>query len=131
MRIYPCNTHKFMVCLAEQVDSGKVEIGEHDFKGFKSSGTSSKSSVRTIYDAKVYKENNKVIIELTGNGFLYNMVRIISGTLIEVGKGRFTPHQVKEILEAKDRTKAGPTAPAKGLMLYEYSFENNEFKIKL
>ena len=53
------------------------------------------------------------------------MVRIIAGTLIEVGKGRFTPEQVKEIVEAKDRTKAGPTAPAKGLMLYEYYFEKN------
>ena len=63
-----------------------------------------------------------ISIKVTGNGFLYNMVRIIAGTLIEVGKGRFTPEQVKEIIEAKDRTKAGPTAPAKGLTLYEYSF---------
>ena len=60
----------------------KKFIGEHDFKGFKASGTSSKSSVRIIYEAKVYKEGERIIIELTGNGFLYNMVRIISGTLI-------------------------------------------------
>ena len=66
-----------------------------------------------------------ISIKVTGNGFLYNMVRIIAGTLVEVGKGRFTPEQVKDVLEAKDRTKAGPTAPAKGLMLYEYSFEKD------
>lgn len=60
-------------------------VGEHDFSSFKSSGTSSKSSVRTIYKALVEKKEDKIVIELTGNGFLYNMVRIISGTLVEVG----------------------------------------------
>lgn len=59
--------------------------GEHDFKAFKSSGTSTKSSIRNIYSAKLYTENERIIIELTGNGFLYNMVRIIAGTLVEVG----------------------------------------------
>ncbi len=59
--------------------------GTHDFKGFKASGTSSKSSVRTIYKAEIKKEGDRIIIELTGNGFLYNMVRIISGTLVDVG----------------------------------------------
>jgi len=59
--------------------------GEHDFRAFKASGTSSKSSVREIYEAKLIKENDRIIIELRGNGFLYNMVRIISGTLVDVG----------------------------------------------
>lgn len=58
--------------------------GEHDFKAFKASGTSSKSSVRTIYKAEIKEENNRILIELTGNGFLYNMVRIIAGTLVDV-----------------------------------------------
>ena len=67
-------------------EAAKYFEGEHDFKAFKSSGTSSKSSVRIIYNANVIeKENNRIYIELTGNGFLYNMVRIISGTLVEVG----------------------------------------------
>lgn len=67
-------------------EAAKYFEGEHDFKAFKSSGTSSKSSVRIIYKANVIeKENNRIYIELTGNGFLYNMVRIISGTLVEVG----------------------------------------------
>lgn len=92
-------------------------VGEHDFSSFKSSGTSSKSSVRTIYDAQIVKEQQRVAIMLTGNGFLYNMVRIISGTLLEVGLGNIKPEEVKNILEAKDRQKAGKTLPAKGLFL--------------
>lgn len=63
----------------------KYFIGEHDFKAFKASGTSSKSSVRRILAGEVRKENERIIIEITGTGFLYNMVRIISGTLLEVG----------------------------------------------
>ena len=97
-------------------------IGEHDFTSFKSSGTSSKSSVRIIYDAKVLKEEEKVIIQLTGNGFLYNMVRIISGTLVEIGKGDKKPEEMKEILEAKDRKKAGKTLPAQGLFLLNVNY---------
>jgi len=80
--------------------------GEHDFKAFKSSGTSSKSSVRTIYKAEVKKEEKKIIIELTGNGFLYNMVRIISGTLVDVGLGKIKPEDIEEIINQKDRRKS-------------------------
>ena len=98
-------------------EAAKYFIGEYDFKAFKASGTSSKSSVRKIYDAKVYKENDKIIIELTGNGFLYNMVRIISGTLIEVGIGNILPEDIINIIKSKDRTKAGKTLPPQGLYL--------------
>lgn len=99
--------------------------GEHDFKAFKSSGTSSKSSVRTIYKAEVKKaENNRIYIELTGNGFLYNMVRIISGTLVEVGLGRIKPEEIKNIIESKDRHKAGKTLPAHGLYLMNVNYKN-------
>lgn len=74
----------------------KYFIGEHDFKAFKASGTSSKSSVRTIYDAKIYQNGDKIYIELTGNGFLYNMVRIIAGTLVEVGLEKIEPEKLKK-----------------------------------
>ncbi len=97
-------------------------VGEHDFSSFKSSGTSSKSSVRTIYEAKVLKEQERVVIMLTGNGFLYNMVRIISGTLVEIGKGEKKPEEMKKILEAKDRSLAGKTLPAQGLFLMSVSY---------
>ena len=92
-------------------------IGEHDFKAFKASGTSSKSSVRTIYDAKVLKENDNIVIFLTGNGFLYNMVRIIAGTLVEVGLNKRKPEDIKTIIESKKRENAGKTLPPQGLYL--------------
>lgn len=108
----------------EKMNKGiKYLIGEHDFKSFKASGTSSKSSVRTIYDAKVTREGEIVTIEFTGNGFLYNMVRIISGTLVDVGIGKIKPEEVKEILEAKDRLKAGRTLPPTGLYLVDVKYE--------
>ena len=93
--------------------------GEHDFKGFKASGTSSKSSVRTIYSAKVIENGERIIIELEGNGFLYNMVRIISGTIVDVGLGKIKPEEIPEIIESKDRTRAGKTLPPQGLYLVE------------
>lgn len=100
----------------------KYFIGEHDFKGFKASGTSSKNSVRTIYSAKVYKENEKVIIELTGNGFLYNMVRIISGTLLDVGIGKIKPDEIEEIIKSGNRERAGKTLPPQGLYLVNVEY---------
>ena len=78
-------------------------VGEHDFTGFKASGTSSKSSVRTIYDAKIYQNGDKIYIELTGNGFLYNMVRIIAGTLVEVGLEKIEPEKIEEIIKEGKR----------------------------
>lgn len=100
-------------------EAAKYFVGTHDFKAFKSSGTSSKSSVREIYTAEVTKENERITIELTGSGFLYNMVRIISGTLVDVGLGKIKPEEIKDIIESKDRTRAGKTLPAHGLYLVE------------
>ena len=101
----------------------KYLIGKHDFKSFKASGTSSKNSVRIIYDAKVTRDGDLVKIELTGSGFLYNMVRIISGTLLDVGQGKIEPEMVKQILEKKDRALAGKTLPANGLCLMRVDYE--------
>ena len=97
-------------------------VGEHDFKAFKSSGTSSKSSVRTIYQAQIITEGENIAIDLTGNGFLYNMVRIISGTLVEVGLGKIKPEEIPEIIESKDRSHAGKTLPPHGLMLINVEY---------
>lgn len=98
-------------------------VGEHDFKSFCSVGAQVQTTVRTIYAVNVTKEDDMVHIRITGNGFLYNMVRIIAGTLMQVGTGLMEPEQVKEILEARDRSKAGPTAVAKGLTLVEIRYE--------
>lgn len=98
-------------------------VGEHDFKSFCSAGAQVQTTVRTIYAVNVTKEDDMVHIRITGNGFLYNMVRIIAGTLMQVGTGLMEPEHVKEILEARDRSKAGPTAVAKGLTLVEIRYE--------
>ena len=109
------------------VDSMKEAVkyfeGEHDFKAFKASGTSSKNSVRTIYEAKVYQNEEKIYIELTGNGFLYNMVRIIAGTLVEVGIGKIEPKDIPEIIKEGKREKAGKTLPPNGLYLVKVMYE--------
>ena len=113
----------------EKLDDKKMNeaaqylVGEHDFKSFKASGTSSKSSIRTIYNAVVTREGEIVTIELTGNGFLYNMVRIIAGTLVDVGTEKINIKDIKEILEAKDRSKAGKTLPPNGLYLVNVEYE--------
>ena len=92
-------------------------VGEHDFASFCNIRTNVESTVRTIYELQVIKNEEDVTIRIRGNGFLYNMVRIIVGTLLRVGRGFYTPEQVKDILEAKDRQAAGVTAPPQGLML--------------
>lgn len=102
-------------------------VGEHDFKSFCSADTQAKTTVRRIDSIEVREEgaaqpDREIVIRVTGRGFLYNMVRIIAGTLMEVGRGQMPPERVKEILEACDRQAAGPTAPACGLTLMEYEF---------
>ena len=101
-------------------------IGTHDFKSFCCVRTQAESTVRTIYSLEVLQEGSEIIIRIKGNGFLYNMVRIITGTLIQVGKGRFKPEYVKQMLEAKDRTVAGQTAPPQGLTLVSIEYVDND-----
>ena len=97
-------------------------VGEHDFKSFCSADTQVESTVRTIYDLSVTQKGEDITISVCGNGFLYNMVRIIAGTLLEVGKGKIEPNEMGEIIAAMDRQAAGPTAPAHGLTLVKYEF---------
>jgi len=97
-------------------------IGEHDFKSFCATAAVVETTVRTIYSVDVSEQDTDIVIRVCGNGFLYNMVRIIAGTLMEVGKGSMEPYKVKEILQGCDRTLAGPTAPAHGLTLVKYEF---------
>lgn len=91
--------------------------GEHDFRSFCSIHTQAETTVRTIYSLTAERTGDLIRIRVTGNGFLYNMVRIIAGTLIQVGLGAYEPEDMKQILEACDRQAAGPTAPARGLTL--------------
>ena len=99
-------------------------VGEHDFKSFCTPRTQAEETVRTIYSLTVGRGADDVIdIRITGNGFLYNMVRIIAGTLLRVGTGLYGPEHVEEILDARDRQKAGPTLPAKGLTMIGLDYE--------
>ena len=97
-------------------------VGEHDFKSFCTPKDDVENTVRTIYYIKVIREGNLVRIRINGNGFLYNMVRIIVGSLLKVGMGMIEPSEIKNILDAKDRTKAGHKAAACGLTLVEIEY---------
>ena len=105
-------------------EAAKYIVGEHDFASFCSSGSQVESTVRTVYRLEVDKNDDVISIIISGNGFLYNMVRIIVGTLIKVGLGVYPPEYVKEIIEAKDRNAAGPKAPACGLMQVKIDYED-------
>ena len=98
-------------------------IGRHDFASFCGSGAQVKSTVRTITSAMVERDGDIITIRISGTGFLYNMVRIIAGTLIEIGNGQYPPERMKSIVEACDRSAAGPTAPACGLTLIGIRYE--------
>ena len=102
-------------------------VGEHDFKSFCSIDTQAESTVRTIYTIEIKEEGNLLTIRISGNGSLYNMVRIIAGTLVECGRGKYSPAHVKEILAGCDRQLAGPTMPAKGLTLVQYDFPETNY----
>lgn len=99
-------------------EAARLLLGEHDFASFTRIAHGRESTVRTIYDCKVTATHpRRCRIDVTGNGFLYNMVRIIAGTLVEVGRGVIEPEQMPRIIAAKDRAAAGPTLPPNGLCL--------------
>ena len=97
-------------------------VGEHDFKSFCSVHSQAETTVRNVTGIKVLRDGDEVTIKVSGNGFLYNMVRIIAGTLIEVGYGHRTPENINDVLAACNREAAGPTAPANGLVLADFKF---------
>lgn len=101
-------------------------VGEHDFASFCAANAQTKTTVRTIYSCTVSKTEDIITIRVTGNGFLYNMVRIIAGTLIKVGNGDLSAEDIPSILEARDRSFAGPTAPAHGLTMIGLEYEKND-----
>lgn len=103
-------------------EAGRAFLGEHDFAGFCAAGAQVQTTVRTIYGLQVEQAGDLLRIRVEGNGFLYNMVRIIAGTLLEVGKGKIPPESMADIIASRDREKAGPTAPAKGLRLVEICY---------
>lgn len=112
---YPLDVEKMQMAAA-------YLVGEHDFKSFCSSGSQVESTVRTITDISIEKHGEMISIRVSGNGFLYNMVRIIVGTLMKIGLGVWEPERMEEILNACDRNAAGPKAEARGLTLVEIRY---------
>lgn len=104
-------------------EAGAYLVGEHDFKSFCTARGQAEETVRTIYSLDIEKAGDLITIRIKGSGFLYNMVRIIAGTLMKVGMGVYPPSHVEEILDARDRNAAGPKAAAKGLTLVSLDYE--------
>lgn len=98
-------------------------LGTHDFAAFKSKGGSVKTTVRTIKSLELVRTNDIIKMTIDGDGFLYNMVRIIAGTLVDIGRGRLAPDSMPDIIESRDRERAGKTASASGLCLEKIYYE--------
>jgi tRNA pseudouridine38-40 synthase len=108
--------------IAAMTEAAEMLVGKKDFKSFAAAADKRQSSVRTIFRCDVEQNDDWIYVEVEGDSFLYNMVRNIVGTLVEVGSGRLEPEKIKEILDAKDRTAAGPIAPAAGLCLMKIQY---------
>lgn len=104
-------------------EAAKALLGRHDFHSFETEWPNRLSSIRTILDLKVFRQGELVQMEIEADGFLYNMVRSIAGTLLDIGRGYWPIEKMKHILEAEDRTRAGMTAPPEGLFLVRVSYE--------
>ena len=98
-------------------------LGEHDFRAFCSNPDLKKSSVRTVYEMRLDELGHELRLTVTGNGFLYNMVRLMAGTILSAGRHQLAPEEIPEILETKDRSRAGPMAPACGLCMMGVEYE--------
>ncbi len=118
-----CYNVSYPLDLQAMAEAGQVLVGTHDFKSFQASGGEEKeTTVRTIHSLKVEKTQNGLRVQVSGDGFLYNMVRIIVGTLVDIGRGKIRSQVMEEILLAKDRQRAGHTAPPQGLYLAEVHY---------
>lgn len=121
-RKYQCPLHENLDGAAMK-KAAQLLTGTHDFKSFCANKKMKKSTVRSLRSIEVEELPQEIVLTYTGDGFLYNMVRILTGTLIEVGRGKRTPEQMTEILKAKNREAAGFTAPARGLTLLEVRYD--------
>ena len=118
-----------MLDIGRMREAAAYIVGTHDFKCFETAGgTPRETTVRTIYSLEISETPESVVIEVTGNGFLYNMVRIITGTLIDTGIGKLEPGTVPEIIESRDRRRSGFTAPPQGLYLRKIYFSEESLQ---
>ncbi len=132
-RIFPSHNRnplnqRYAWCLSYRLNlslmkkEARVLIGKHDFKAFQASDKKERSSIRRIFQLDIIRQKTFIIINIEADGFLYNMVRNIVGTLVDIGRGYLPPGSMKKILNSWDRTQAGPTAPPEGLCLMEVKY---------
>ncbi len=114
----------YQIDLEAMQEAAQYLIGTYDFSSFCAANTDVQDKVRTLYELNIEREQDEIVFRLIGSGFLYNMVRIIVGTLLEVGAGKRDPAEMVSIRDAKDRLFAGKTAPGHGLFLWEVSYES-------
>ena len=119
---YACHTYPGLD-VDKMREAAKYLVGEHDFTSFCAAGSQAASNVRRIDSIEITCDGADIYIDVRGGGFLYNMVRIIAGTLMEAGRGKLKPEEIADILEARDRSKAGPTAEACGLTLMDIDWK--------
>lgn len=120
-QIYPLNQP---LDVERMRDAAELLVGERDFKGFSTGKKTKKSTVRALKEIRITEKNGEIILEYEGDGFLYNMVRILTGTLLEIGMGKREKNTIPEIFRTQDRTMAGFTAPARGLTLVEVFYNS-------
>ena len=118
--------YKYPMNVEDMNDAAKAFIGEYDFSAFCAAGAQVVSKVRKIYDASVERQGDLVVFRVCGNGFLYNMVRIMAGTLLYVSMGKIKKNEISDIIKSQDRTRAGITAPPDGLYLNKVYFSGEE-----
>jgi len=117
-----CFQYNYKLDVKKMKEAIKYYIGTHDFRAFVTENKEKNNCIRTITDAYIEEQNNKLIITFKGDGFLRYQVRNMVGVLIRVGENKLSPESVEKIIESRDRTKAGKTAPAEGLYLVEVKY---------
>ncbi len=126
---YDVFARKYSWQMTQPLDTGRMRraaeylTGEHDFRGFCTKASKKKSTVRRLDAIEIRETEDSVYLRFEGNGFLYNMVRILTGTLVEIGAGKREPESIRDILQQKERSLAGETAPAQGLTLLAVRYD--------
>lgn len=112
----------YKISISRMKKALKYLVGRHDFRAFATRSSAKENCIRKIYSIKITTKNDYIYIDIKGNGFLYNMVRTIVGTLLLIAQGKIKPEDIRAIIESRERKKAGPTAPAKGLCLLRVNY---------